>query len=478
MIFSSISFLSGFLVIVFLLHTIIPNTNIKNALLIVFSLGFYAVGEPVYVLLMVGSSIANYLFGRMIGSADCQGKKRSKKIYLIVAIVSDIALLVVFKYVNFLINIVNDVFHALIPPVELVMPIGISFFTFQAMSYVIDVYRGNCKCQKSFFKVLLYICFFPQLIAGPIVKYRDIEAEITERKQTLVDIEIGIRRFITGLSKKVLISNALAQLVDSLMPDYAKLGMAASWLMAVGYTLQIYYDFSGYSDMAIGLGRMFGFHFKENFDYPYASLSIKEFWRRWHISLSTWFKEYVYIPLGGNRKGRLRTIINKYIVFFLTGLWHGANFTFILWGLIHGTCSVLEENKKFTINRVPWKWVRYLYTMLVVICAFVLFRADTLAQGFAIIGNMFHFRDSSYGNMLALAQLTPYAITALICGIIFMIPWKRYIQMKLQEKEFKHKAVMIKTVHIVSGFILIALLLLCMIQLASDSYNPFIYFRF
>ncbi len=478
MVFSSISFLSGFLVIVFLLHTIIPDIRIKNALLIVFSLGFYAVGEPVYVLLMIGSSIANYVFGRMIACAESRGRNRVKKGFLVLAVVSDIAILVVFKYVNFLIDILNATFHSLIPAVHLVMPIGISFFTFQAMSYVIDVYRGNCKCQNNYFNVLLYICFFPQLIAGPIVKYRDIEAEITERKQCLDDIETGIRRFIVGLSKKVLLSNALAQLVDSLVPDYAQLGMAASWLMAVGYTLQIYYDFSGYSDMAIGLGRMFGFHFRENFDYPYASLSIKEFWKRWHISLSTWFKEYVYIPLGGNRKGRFCTIINKYIVFFMTGLWHGANFTFILWGLIHGTCSVLEENKKFTINRVPWKWVRYLYTMLIVICAFVLFRADTLTQGFAIIGNMFSFRGSSYGNMLALAQLTPYAITAFVCGILFMVPWTRHIQVKIQEFEKKGRTGMVKTVHIVSGFVLMGLLLLCMIQLASDSYNPFIYFRF
>lgn len=475
MVFSSISFLSGFLVLVFVLHTIIPNMHIKNALLIVFSLIFYAVGEPVYVLLMIGSSIVNYVLGRAIARAEHNGKKKIKTAFLILAISANLATLVLFKYVNFLIGILNGLFHTTIPLLNLVMPIGISFFTFQAMSYVIDVYRGECKCQNNYFKLLLYICFFPQLIAGPIVKYRDIEMEIAERKQTLDDLETGIRRFIVGLSKKVLISNALAQMVDNLMPSYNKLGMVASWLLAVGYTLQIYYDFSGYSDMAIGLGRMFGFHFRENFDYPYASQSIKEFWRRWHISLSTWFKEYVYIPLGGNRKERVRTIINKYIVFFLTGLWHGANFTFVLWGLIHGTCSVLEENKKFTINRISWKWVRYLYTMLIVICAFVLFRADTVAQGFSILGSMFGFHISSYGNMLALAELTPYTIVALVCGILFMTPWMQRVSVYMEEKRKEKVATLL---YILSGGVLMLLLAFCMIQLASDSYNPFIYFRF
>ena len=264
-------------------------------------------------------------------------------------------------------------------------------------------------------------------------------------------------------------------MVDRLMPHASGLGMAAAWFVAIGYTLQIYYDFSGYSDMAIGLGRMFGFHFKENFNYPYASLSIKEFWRRWHISLSTWFKEYVYIPLGGNRKGSARTILNKYIVFFLTGLWHGANTTFILWGLFHGTFLVLEGHTKLSIKRVRWKWVQYLYTMLVVICGFVMFRADSVTQGFRILGQMFSFRGNAAGWVLAQAELTPYLIVALILGIVFMVPWVEAIKRKLQTCKRVQTA---SVVQIVSGVGMLACMLLCMVMLASDAYNPFIYFRF
>lgn len=474
MVFSSISFLSGFLVIIFLLHLCVRNMHVKNALLIMASLLFYAVGEPVYVLLMIGSSILNYVFGRWIAKAQEKDKNRKKKLFLVIAVIVNIAVLVVFKYTNFLIDILNTMLHIEIPAVNITLPIGISFFTFQAMSYVIDVYRGDCVCQKNYFKVLLYISFFPQLIAGPIVKYKDIEAEISNRHQTLADVESGIRRFIIGLSKKVLISNALAQMVDTLMPSVSTLGVAA-WLPAIGYTLQIYYDFSGYSDMAIGLGRMFGFHFKENFEHPYASLSIKEFWRRWHISLSTWFKEYVYIPLGGNRKGRARTIVNKYIVFFLTGLWHGANVTFILWGLIHGTCSVLEENKRWNITKIPVKAVRYIITMMIVICAFVLFRADTVQQGLSMLGQMFCFHADATGTMLTLAQFTPYTIFAFSLGLLFMFPWVDKLRDKIV---LKHQNGLTNSMQIVSGIGLLLCLLFCMIQLASDSYNPFIYFRF
>ncbi|WP_440586815.1 MBOAT family O-acyltransferase [Wujia sp.] len=475
MVFSSISFLSGFLLLVFLIHTIVPNIHIKNACLVLFSILFYAVGEPVYVLLMLGSSFVNYLFGLWMEQAGKKQQDKLKKGILIAAVILNLAVLVVFKYTDFLIGIINQIGHVSIPYLKLVMPIGISFFTFQTMSYIIDLCRGDCDCQKNYFRLLLYISFFPQLIAGPIIKYRDIEAEITDRRQTVTDVECGIRRFIVGLSKKVLISNALAQMVDRLMPHASGLGMAAAWFVAIGYTLQIYYDFSGYSDMAIGLGRMFGFHFKENFNYPYASLSIKEFWRRWHISLSTWFKEYVYIPLGGNRKGSARTILNKYIVFFLTGLWHGANTTFILWGLFHGTFLVLEGHTKLSIKRVRWKWVQYLYTMLVVICGFVMFRADSVTQGFRILGQMFSFRGNAAGWVLAQAELTPYLIVALILGIVFMVPWVEAIKRKLQTCKRAQTA---SVVQIVSGVGLLACMLLCMVMLASDAYNPFIYFRF
>ncbi len=470
MVFSSISFLCGFLFIVFALYSIIPSIPVKNILLIIFSLVFYSVGEPVYVFLMIGMSFVNYIFGLLIGK-----KIENSRLWLFLSVLVNISVLFVFKYVNFIIGNINQLLNTSISETNLVMPIGISFFTFQAMSYVIDVYREDCGYQKNFLNVLLYISFFPQLIAGPIIKYHDMEREITDRKQTLEDVEGGIRRFIIGLSKKVIISNAIAQLVDELMVDVSSMTVLAAWIMAIGYALQIYYDFSGYSDMAIGLGRMFGFHFKENFDYPYSSTSIKEFWRRWHISLSTWFKEYVYIPLGGNRKGKARTIINKYIVFFLTGFWHGANWTFICWGLIHGTFSVLEETK-LNISRVKLKPVRYIYTMLIVILAFVIFRADSMAQAFDIIGRMFGVGVAGSGaNYLLLAQLTPYKIFAFVLGLLFIFPWVDKLVGKLKDRENDS---IYNAYYIVTGILLMVCLMLCMITLASDSYNPFIYFRF
>jgi alginate O-acetyltransferase complex protein AlgI len=348
------------------------------------------------------------------------------------------------------------------------MPIGISFFTFQAMSYVIDVYRGVCGYQKNFFSVLLYIAFFPQLIAGPIIKYSDMEKEIKKRTQTVEDVEYGIRRFITGLSKKVLISNVIAVAVDSLYSSLPDMTAAGAWIFAVGYSLQIYYDFSGYSDMAIGLGRMFGFHFKENFNYPYSAVSIKDFWRRWHISLSSWFKEYVYIPLGGNRNGKFRTFLNKYIVFFLTGFWHGANWTFMVWGLLHGTFSVLEESRFFKIEKL--KVVRRIYALFVIMCAFVIFRADTLTDGFYILTRLFY--PSAVGGSV-IATLTPFTITAFICGLIFAFPWWKILEQTMLNSELRKNVW-----HIVSGLLLIACLMFCMVRLASDAYNPFIYFRF
>ncbi|MBE5954438.1 MAG: MBOAT family protein [Lachnospiraceae bacterium] len=468
MVFSSISFLCGFLFVCFCLYSIIPNIKIKNIILIIFSLIFYSVGEPIYVFLMIGMSFINYIFGVLIGRS-----KKLGKLWLVLSVVLNIGVLFVFKYINFIIINFNSLFNTTIPITKIVMPIGISFFTFQAMSYVIDVYRNECKYQRNFFNVLLYISFFPQLIAGPIIKYHDMEQEISDRKQSLEDVESGIRRFIIGLSKKVIISNAVACVVDELMLDVANMTVLSAWVMAIGYALQIYYDFSGYSDMAIGLGRMFGFHFKENFNYPYASTSIKEFWRRWHISLSTWFKEYVYIPLGGNRNGKLKTILNKYIVFFLTGFWHGANWTFILWGLIHGTFSVLEETK-LNISKVRFKFIGYIYTMLIVILAFVIFRADNLMQAFDIFGRMFGVgTEIGASNHILLAQLTPYKIFAFLLGLMFMVPWVDSIIIRIKKNEKLYNVY-----YIISGVILMMLLLLCVITLASDSYNPFIYFRF
>lgn len=453
MVFSQITFISAFLFPIFLLYILIPSLKFRNMLLVLASLVFYAVGEPVYVLLMIGSAVLNYFFGRLLGNS-----RKYAGLILTLAVICNVGVLVFFKYL----------------PNHPAMPIGISFYTFQALSYVIDVYRNPEICQKKFGNILLYLSFFPQLVAGPIIKYQDISEQISSRKATVDDIYDGVKRFIVGLSKKVLVANTAALVVDTLLNDVSQLTIASAWVVAVGYTLQIYYDFSGYSDMAIGMGRMFGFHFNENFNYPYAASSIKEFWRRWHISLSSWFKEYVYIPLGGNRKGKARTYLNKYIVFILTGLWHGGNMTFLIWGLIHGTFSVLEESRYFLLNRAKWKPIRYIYTWLVVICAFVIFRADTIGQSGKIFSAMFSLSQNTMGNMLFLSVMTPYNILMLLLGILFAVPWYKKLADHFAARSEKAEAVL----QVASGILLMLLLVLCMMNLAQDAYNPFIYFRF
>lgn len=379
MVFSSMVFLCVFLPAAFCLHLLLPGMRAKNFLLVVASLVFYAYGEPIYVILLVASSAGNYILARLTG--ECP---KIRKLTMTLAVVINLGLLVIFKYSGFLVETFNSVTGAGIPVPQVRMPIGISFFTFQALSYVIDVYRGDASVQKNFGKVLLYISFFPQLIAGPIVKYHDVEAEINNRKQTPEEIGKGIRRFIAGLSKKVLIANTMGLVADNLF-GAAATGITGpgAWLGAVSYMLQIYFDFSGYSDMALGLGMMFGFHFHENFDYPYISASIREFWRRWHMSLSGWFKEYLYIPLGGNRRGKFRTVVNKMIVFVCTGIWHGASFNFLFWGIYHGFFLMLEEYIPF-IGKKGGKlksFFQHVYALLVVCVGFVFFRADTMKQG-------------------------------------------------------------------------------------------------
>ena len=376
MVFSSLTFLCVFFPAVFLLYYLLPSMPAKNTLLIISSLLFYAYGEPVYVLLMAGSASLNYLYGLWIGRA---GKKKP---VLALAVGTNFLILGIFKYADMLIDTCNRLTGAQFPLIRVSLPIGISFFTFQALSYLIDVYRGQVKAQKNYAHMLLYISFFPQLIAGPIVKYHDIERQISNRTFDLEETAEGFRRFIVGLSKKVLLSNTAALAADAVFAaELAQVGALAAWIGAVSYLFQIYFDFSGYSDMAIGLGRMFGFTFQENFNYPYISCSVQEFWRRWHISLSTWFKEYLYIPLGGNRKGRARTYVNKLFVFFCTGLWHGADWTFVIWGLYHGLFLLLEGI--LPVKRLP-RALGHVYTMLVVCAGFVIFRADTLSQGAAL----------------------------------------------------------------------------------------------
>lgn len=471
MVFSSLVFLCIFLPVVFVLHCIIPSIKARNILLIIASLLFYSFGEPVYVILMVASALANYLCALAV-------KRFNPKVVITITVIINIGTLCVFKYAGFFVETCNTWFGANIPMPQITLPVGISFFTFQALSYVIDVYRGNVGVQKNFAKVLLYISFFPQLIAGPIVKYRDIAEEIDHRIVSIRESAPGLRRFIIGLGKKVIIANTMAACADDIFSrDLSEINILVAWIGAVAYLMQIYFDFSGYSDMAIGMGRMFGFHFKENFNYPYIATNIKEFWRRWHISLSSWFKEYVYIPLGGNRKGKARTVVNKLIVFFLTGLWHGANWTFVVWGMFHGLIQLLEEVVP-GLRRLP-RVIGHIYLMVIVTVGFVIFRADTISYGFGMIGKMFggfSFTDSSMS--LALQQLTPHFIIMLAAAIAFCGPLEKLVNRIKCDSDKVALPGKIAGLQVISYSVAFALLAWCMIRLSGGAYNPFIYFRF
>lgn len=466
MVFSSASFLFVFLPVVFLLHLVIPNIKVRNFLLVVASLLFYAWGEGLYVLLMIASIFINWIAGLLIAK-----KQNIAKLVVAISVIINIGMLFAYKYIGFFAELLNIVPFIDIPPVNIHLPLGISFFTFQALSYVIDVYRKPDCVSKSFFTALLYISFFPQLIAGPIVKYHDVNIQINSRQITAYGVATGIRRFIIGMSKKLLIADVLATVADSVFsvsPD--SLTGACAWLGAILYTLQIYFDFSGYSDMAIGLGRMFGFNFKENFNYPYISLGIQDFWRRWHISLSTWFKEYLYIPLGGNRKGVVRTYINLFIVFLATGLWHGANLTFVVWGLYNGILMVLERSK-FIKLRI--KWLSHIYAVFAVIIGFVIFRADSISYAFGYLCRMFSFDALTSGAYDALAYLNPHLILTIIVGVVCSFPIVPAIKHRLISGAMSYKIF-----HTATYPLCLCLLTLCMMMIASDTYSPFIYFRF
>ena len=445
MVFSSAIFLFVFLPAVFLLDRLARGVRLKNALLLAASLIFYAFGQPVYLPLLLVSVLLNYLCGLLAAG-------RYPRLGVGIAVAGGIGMLAVYKYADFAIGTVNSLFGLSLPLTGIALPIGISFFTFQGLSYVIDVYRDRTLVSRSFFKVLLYISYFPQLIAGPIVKYHDIEKEIDARHTTPQETALGIRRFICGLAKKLLLSNAMGQMADTVFALPAgEIGMFAAWTGAVCYTLQIYFDFSGYSDMAIGMGRMFGFHFLENFNYPYASTTIKEFWRRWHISLSTWFRDYLYIPLGGNRKGRGRTWVNRFLVFFATGLWHGL-------------FSVLEDCGALPVKRFKGRLTGRVYTLLVVVLGFTLFRADTLAQAGAMFAAMFTGVGLEWAGTAAVcARLTPVFLLTLAFALALSFPVSKRFQPKND------------TVTLAGALVL---LVLCMFNLSAGTFNPFIYFRF
>lgn len=472
MVFSSLVFLCVFLPVVFLLALVVRGTSFQNVLLVIASLVFYAYGEPVYVLLMIGTSLFTYGAGMLVGAS----KGMQKKALCIMSVVLCLASLGLFKYADWLIQTINELLNgaAVIPEPHLLLPIGISFYTFQALSYIVDVYRGDVPAQRSVMRVLLYISFFPQLIAGPIIRYHDVDEQLQQRTITLVGVQAGLKRFILGLAKKVLVADVMAKCADAVFAmSLNDMNAPLAWLGALAYLLQIYFDFSGYSDMAIGMAHMFGFSYKENFNYPYISASIKEFWRRWHISLSTWLKEYLYIPLGGNRKGRGRTVLNKIFVFVCCGLWHGAAWTFVIWGLIHGLFLLIEEY--LPVKRLP-KPLGWLYAMLVVTLAFVVFRAETFDQALCMLTQMV----IGWGSwsvdawLVWCAQLTPYFIFSFAVGLIAALPVLPLARERIRTQPVSHQ----KGWELAGNVVCIGLLVVCVLSLAGGAYSPFIYFRF
>lgn len=472
MLFSSTIFIYLFLPLVLFFNFIVFKWSrlLQNINLLFASLFFYAWGEPKYVFLMMGSIVVNWFMGLMISKK--RDKQKQSKLIVALDVTFNLGVLFVFKYLTFTGNIIDSLFGVSLPIPNIALPIGISFFTFQAMSYVIDVYRQKGEVQTNILYVGLYISFFPQLIAGPIVRYETIADQIKNRKETFDDFFDGFARFVIGLSKKVLLANTFAILADNAF-DGAKNGDSISvmfgWLGAIAYSLQIFFDFSGYSDMAIGLGRMFGFHFLENFDYPYISRSITEFWRRWHMSLGTWFRDYLYFPLGGSRCSRGRNIFNLFVVWLLTGLWHGANFTFIVWGLMYFLLLVIEKltgvyKKNGRIINI-FKW---LYTMLFVILGWVIFRAESIGDAMYYLGSMFGLTGNNFVDGMFTGWFEQNLIM-LCVGVVLCTPLFRWLSNKTKNSN-------------VMGFVkaggLICLLVLSIASLVSSSYNPFIYFNF
>ena len=463
MLFSSMTFVFMFLPIVCALY-LLSSKRFHNPILLAASILFYAWGEPKYLAIMLLTILINY------AGAIAVEKFNHKKLWLIFTIIVDLGLLIYFKYFNFIIDNINNLFHSHINAIDVIMPIGISFYTFQALSYVIDVFRGDCKAQKDIYKLALYICLFPQLIAGPIVKYHDVAEQIEDREVNFDKVTIGVKRFIIGLSKKMLIANTLGAIADKIFTQPADtFSPLVAWLGSISYTLQLYYDFSGYSDMAIGLGLIFGFQFMENFNYPYISKSITEFWRRWHISLSTWFKQYLYIPLGGNRISKNRTYINLGIVFLLTGIWHGASWNFVFWGIWNGFFIILEKMTGWhnDTDKLPVKILKHIYTIFVFILGWVMFRADNMTYAWTYLKNMFGLvkvHDITYTMMYYVDNIE---IITLIAAILCAMPIFRNM-IHIEKKPVK----------LLVNIWLLVLFILSSASIAASTYNPFIYFRF
>ncbi len=466
MVFSSTVFLLIFLPVVAGIYFLCPR-KARNTVLLLFSLLFYGWGEPKYILIMLFSTVFDYTNARLIGHFQDAGRDKAAKTVLIVDLVGNLGILGFFKYTDFAIDNLNSLLNAGIPALGLALPIGISFYTFQTMSYTIDVYRGIVKPQKNILNVGAYVTLFPQLIAGPIVQYKAVEHELMYRRESVFEASRGMQRFVVGLAKKVLIANQVGALWEQISAMSAPTAVTA-WLGAIAFTFQIYFDFSGYSDMAIGLGHLFGFHFLENFEHPYESRTVTEFWRRWHISLGTWFREYVYIPLGGNRHGKARQILNLAIVWFLTGLWHGASWNFVLWGLYYAVLLILE--KLFLLrwlDKAP-KWVGHVYTIFAFIMGWVLFAITDFGQLGQYVSAMF---TATFVDGTALYLLRSNVVL-LIAAVIGCTTGPLRLWNRVEDKLSDTAAVTLRTVGVV------LLLLLSIAFLVGDSYNPFLYFRF
>lgn len=466
MLFSSMTFLFVFLPIVCTIY-LVSKKELRNYILLIASFIFYGWGESRYLAIMILTILSNY-FGAIL--IDGSKKEKLRKLYLVITVLVNLSFLVYFKYFNFIIDNVNSVLGLDYSFLDIVMPIGISFYTFQGISYLVDVYRREVVAQKDLCNLSLYISLFPQLIAGPIVKYHDIHEQIEDRDVKFDKVVLGTKRFIIGLSKKVIIANTMAMIADNIFSmGMNDVDFHTSWLGALAYSLQLYYDFSGYSDMAIGLGLIFGFNIPENFNYPYISKSITEFWRRWHISLSTWFKQYLYIPLGGNRVSKNRMYFNLFIVFLATGIWHGASWTFLLWGLWHGLFIVFEKASGWhkDKNSMFLRVLQHIYTIVIFMVGWVLFRCDSMSHAVEFIGRMF---GSGYGldigNSVA---FTRKEWVILFFGILFSFPIAKNILNVCYER---------KALRSVINIALFIGLFYSTMSIASSTYNPFIYFRF
>ncbi|NLZ92722.1 MAG: MBOAT family protein [Firmicutes bacterium] len=470
MVFASISFLYYFLPIVFIIYYLVPQAA-QNIVLLLASLVFYSYSEPVYILLMLLAILSGFLHGLVIDKFKSQKEEKYSRMAMISSVVVSISLLGFFKYADFFIANFNHVFKANISFLRLVQPIGISFYTFQILSYTIEVYRGSADVQRNFLHFALYVSLFPQLIAGPIVRYTTVASALDSRRHSWEDFAIGVRRFTIGLAKKVLLANVLGELCSAFKAVSEKT-VLFYWLYAVAFTLQIYFDFSGYSDMAIGLGKFFGFHFLENFNYPYIAQSITEFWRRWHISLGTWFRDYLYIPLGGNRVSTARWLFNILLVWLVTGFWHGADWNFIIWGLFFGLLLILEKYfYHYLFAKLP-PFFSHLYVLFCVIIGFVIFDAGGIYDGVSSVMGMLGLLEMPLFNQEALYYLQSYAVVLLL-AIIGSTPLFNVLVRKVKSK--KHGELI---VNLVEPVFLLVLLLMVTAYLVDGSFNPFLYFRF